>query len=87
MGLAAVLEQNTITRPREDNFILIPPLYHTGATNATGWGACWRERATILTEISPKLILETVIQERGQSCGCWFPWAAGSPGGAGQRAS
>jgi len=39
MEFAAVLEQKHHYQTRDDNFILIPPLYHTGAK--MHWlGAC-----------------------------------------------
>jgi acyl-CoA synthetase (AMP-forming)/AMP-acid ligase II len=75
MEFAAVLEQKHHYQTHADNFILIPPLYHTGAKMHWLGSLLTGSRATILTEISPKSILETVSQERGTIVWLLVPWA------------
>ena len=75
MEFAAVLEQQHHHQTHEDNFILIPPLYHTGAKMHWLGSLLTGSRATILTEISPKHILETVHKERGTIVWLLVPWA------------
>jgi acyl-CoA synthetase (AMP-forming)/AMP-acid ligase II len=75
MEFAAVLEQKHHYQTHEDNFILIPPLYHTGAKMHWLGSLLAGSRATILTEISSKYILETVNKERGTIVWLLVPWA------------
>ena len=75
MEFAAILEQKHHHQTREDNFILIPPLYHTGAKMHWLGSLLTGSRATILTEISPKNILEAVHKERGTIVWLLVPWA------------
>jgi acyl-CoA synthetase (AMP-forming)/AMP-acid ligase II len=75
MEFAAVLEQKHHLQTHEDNFILIPPLYHTGAKMHWLGSLLVGGRATILGEISPKTILETVHKERGTIVWLLVPWA------------
>ena len=75
MEFAAVLEQKHHYQTHEDNFILIPPLYHAGAKMHWFGSLLTGSRATILAEISPKTILETVDKERGTIVWLLVPWA------------
>ena len=75
MEFAAILEQKHHYQTHEDNFILIPPLYHAGAKMHWFGSLLSGSRATILTEISPKTILETVDKERGTIVWLLVPWA------------
>jgi acyl-CoA synthetase (AMP-forming)/AMP-acid ligase II len=75
MEFASVLEQQHHHQTHDDNFILIPPLYHTGAKMHWLGSLLTGSRATILTEISPKSILETVHKERGTIVWLLVPWA------------
>jgi acyl-CoA synthetase (AMP-forming)/AMP-acid ligase II len=75
MEFAAVLEQKHHYQTHEDNFILIPPLYHTGAKMHWLGSLLTGSRATILTEINPESILDTVNQERGTIVWLLVPWA------------
>jgi acyl-CoA synthetase (AMP-forming)/AMP-acid ligase II len=75
MEFSAILEQKHHYQTREDNFILIPPLYHTGAKMHWFGSLLTGSRATILTEISPKNILDTVYKERGTIVWLLVPWA------------
>ena len=75
MESVAILEQKHHYQTREDNFILLPPLYHTGAKMHWLGSLLTGSRATILTEISPKNILETVHKEKGTIVWLLVPWA------------
>jgi acyl-CoA synthetase (AMP-forming)/AMP-acid ligase II len=75
MEFACVVEQKHHYQQKEDNFILIPPLYHTGAKMHWFGSLLTGGRATILTEISPKNILEAVDKERGTIVWLLVPWA------------
>lgn len=75
MEFACVVEQKHHYQQKDDNFILIPPLYHTGAKMHWFGSLLTGGRATILTEISPKNILEAVHKERGTIVWLLVPWA------------
>jgi acyl-CoA synthetase (AMP-forming)/AMP-acid ligase II len=75
MACAAVVEQAHHFQTREDNFILIPPLYHAGAKMHWFGSLLVGSRATILTEISPRAIFEAVHKERGTIVWLLVPWA------------
>ncbi len=75
MEFAAILEQKHHHQTHDDNFILIPPLYHTGAKMHWLGSLLTGSRATILTEISPKYIVETVDKEKGTIVWLLVPWA------------
>ena len=75
MEFAAILEQKHHQQTHDDNFILIPPLYHTGAKMHWLGSLLTASRATILTEISSKYILETVDKEKGTIVWLLVPWA------------
>ena len=75
MEWAAITEQRHHYQKREDNFILLPPLYHTGAKMHWLGSLIVGGRATILTEISPQYIFDTVHKERGTIVWLLVPWA------------
>jgi acyl-CoA synthetase (AMP-forming)/AMP-acid ligase II len=75
MEFASIVEQKHHFQSRNDNFILIPPLYHTGAKMHWFGSLLSGSKATILTEISPKNILETVDKEKGTIVWLLVPWA------------
>jgi len=75
MEFACVVEQRHHYQTREDNFILIPPLYHTGAKMHWFGSLLAGSKAVILTEISPQYILETVSKEQGTIVWLLVPWA------------
>ena len=75
MEFACHVEQAHHYQTRDDNFILIPPLYHTGAKMHWFGSLLVGGRATILTEINPKTILETMSKERGTIVWLLVPWA------------
>jgi len=75
MEFACVVEQKHHSQQKDDNFILIPPLYHTGAKMHWFGSLIIGSRATILTEISPRNIFEAVHKERGTIVWLLVPWA------------
>jgi acyl-CoA synthetase (AMP-forming)/AMP-acid ligase II len=75
MEFACVVEQKHHYQRKDDNFILIPPLYHTGAKMHWFGSLLTGGRATILTEISPKNILDAVHKECGTIVWLLVPWA------------
>jgi acyl-CoA synthetase (AMP-forming)/AMP-acid ligase II len=72
---AAVTEQKHHSQTKQDNFILLPPLYHTGAKMHWLGSLLAGGRATILTEISPENILGAIHSERGTIVWLLVPWA------------
>jgi acyl-CoA synthetase (AMP-forming)/AMP-acid ligase II len=75
MECAAVTESHHHRQQKEDNFILIPPLYHTGSKMHWFGSLVVGGKATLLTEISPQIILETVDREKGSIVWLLVPWA------------
>lgn len=75
MECAAVTEQAHHYQTREDNFILIPPLYHAGAKMHWFGSMLVGGKATILTEVSPRNVFEAVHKERGTIVWLLVPWA------------
>ena len=59
---------------KEDNFILIPPLYHTGAKMHWFGSLIVGGRAVILKGISPEWIFEAVGEEGGTILWLLVPW-------------
>jgi acyl-CoA synthetase (AMP-forming)/AMP-acid ligase II len=75
MEFAAIIEAKHHRQQHDDNFILIPPLYHTGAKMHWFGSLLVGGRAVILTEIEPKAVFEAVHQERGTIVWLLVPWA------------
>jgi len=75
MECAAITENRHHYQTHEDNFILIPPLYHTGAKMHWFGSLIVGGRATLLTEISPQYIFEAIHKERGTIVWLLVPWA------------
>ncbi|MFH1640041.1 MAG: AMP-binding protein [Chloroflexota bacterium] len=75
MECAAITEYRHHYQQHDDNFILLPPLYHTGAKMHWFGSLVTGSRATLLTEISPKHIFEAVHQEKGTIVWLLVPWA------------
>ncbi|MDH5696664.1 MAG: acyl--CoA ligase [Dehalococcoidia bacterium] len=75
MEYAAITENYGHYIKHEDNFILIPPLYHTGAKMHWFGSLIVGGRATILTEMSPKNLFDAVHKERGTVVFLLVPWA------------
>jgi acyl-CoA synthetase (AMP-forming)/AMP-acid ligase II len=74
MAFAAKIEQAHHHQTRRDNFILLPPLYHTGAKMHWFGSLISGSKGTILTEFSPKNVLEAVSKERGTIVWLLVPW-------------
>jgi long-chain acyl-CoA synthetase len=75
MTHAAISEQKHHHQTKDDNFILLPPLYHTGAKMHWFGSLLTGSRAVILTEISPKNILDALHNEKGTIIWLLVPWA------------
>jgi len=75
MEWAAVTEQKHHYQEHNDNFILIPPLYHAGAKMHWFGSLISGGRATILKEVTPHYILETTASEKGTIVWLLVPWA------------
>jgi acyl-CoA synthetase (AMP-forming)/AMP-acid ligase II len=72
---AAVTEYAHHHQTKNDNFILIPPLYHTGSKMHWFGSLITGSKATLLNQVTPKTILETVHKERGTIVWLLVPWA------------
>ncbi len=68
-------EQAHHGQTREDNFLCMPPLYHTGAKMHWFGSLLSGSKAVLLRGISPKWILETVSQEKITIVWLLVPWA------------
>jgi len=75
MECAAITENCHHYQKHEGNFILLPPLYHTGAKMHWFGSLIVGGRATLLTEISPQYIFEAIHNERGTIVWLLVPWA------------
>jgi acyl-CoA synthetase (AMP-forming)/AMP-acid ligase II len=75
MECAAITEQKHHHQVKEDNFLLLPPLYHTGAKMHWFGSLMTGGRATILTEITPENIFEAVTKEQASIVWLLVPWA------------
>ena len=72
---AAISENAHHHQTHEDNFVLLPPLYHAGAKMHWFGNLIVGARTTILTEINPRCIFEAVHKERGTIVWLLVPWA------------
>ncbi|MDD4873979.1 MAG: class I adenylate-forming enzyme family protein [Dehalococcoidales bacterium] len=75
MEHAALTEHSHHRQTRNDNFILLPPLYHTGAKMHWFGSLYSGSKATLLREIKPIYIFETVHKEKGTIVWLLVPWA------------
>jgi len=75
MVCACITENAHHHQTKQDNFILIPPLYHTGAKMHWFGSLIVGGRAVILKGVAPEWILEAVSQERGTIVWLLVPWA------------
>ncbi len=75
MECAAITENRHHYQEKEDNFILLPPLYHTGAKMHWFGSLIVGSRATILTEIKPQYVFQALHNERGTIVWLLVPWA------------
>ena len=75
LSFAAEAENVHHRLKHKDNFVLIPPLYHTGAKIHWFGSLVVGGKATLLPEMSSKNLLETVHRERGTVVFLLVPWA------------
>ena len=68
-------EQNHHSQTRDDVFLCIPPLYHTGAKMHWFGSLLSCSRAVILKGVSPEWILRAVSEERATIVWLLVPWA------------
>jgi len=71
---AAITENRHHYQTHDDNFILIPPLYHTGAKMHWFGNMIVGARAVLLTEFTPKNLFDAVHKERGTIVWLLVPW-------------
>jgi acyl-CoA synthetase (AMP-forming)/AMP-acid ligase II len=72
---ACYVENRHHNQTHEDNFLCIPPLYHTGAKMHWFGNFIVGARAVILKGIQPKMILEAVSEEKVTIVWLLVPWA------------
>jgi acyl-CoA synthetase (AMP-forming)/AMP-acid ligase II len=75
LEFAAYLENRHHHQVHGDNFLCIPPLYHTGAKMHWFGNLVVGARAVILKGVSPKAILEAVSEENVTIVWLLVPWA------------
>jgi len=68
-------EQNHHQQTREDNFLCIPPLYHTGAKMHWFGSLLAGSKAVLLRGVNPKWILKAVSEEKVTIVWLLVPWA------------
>ncbi len=72
---ACIVENRHHLQTHEDNFILIPPLYHTGAKMHWFGNFIVGAKSVILKGVSSKWILEAVSEEGATIVWLLVPWA------------
>ena len=72
---AAQMEQKHHETGRDDTFLCIPPLYHTGAKFHWMGSLCAGSKAVLLKGTKPEVILKAVSQEHCTLVWLLVPWA------------
>ena len=72
---ACLTEQNHHSQGREDVFLCIPPLYHTGAKMHWFGSLLSGSKAVLLRGVKPEWILRAVTEERCTIVWLLVPWA------------
>ncbi len=72
---ACITEQKHHGQTRDDNFLCIPPLYHTGAKMHWFGSLLSGSKAVLLRGIKPEWILRTVSEEKITIVWLLVPWA------------
>jgi acyl-CoA synthetase (AMP-forming)/AMP-acid ligase II len=72
---ACITENNHHRQKHEDNFLCIPPLYHTGAKMHWLGSLIVGGKAVLLKGVKPQWILETVSEEGVSIVWLLVPWA------------
>lgn len=75
MVCACITENAHHYQTKRDNFILIPPLYHTGAKMHWFGSFIVGGKAVILKGISPEWVLEAISEEKATIIFLLVPWA------------
>ncbi len=75
LSQAAVMEQVHHGQTRDDVFLCIPPLYHTGACMHWMGSLYAGSRGVLLRGVSPRTILQTVSDEHCTIVWLLVPWA------------
>lgn len=75
LEFACHVENQHHRQTREDNFLCIPPLYHTGAKMHWFGSFLVGARAVILKSIDPLHIIEAVSEEKATIVWLLVPWA------------
>ena len=68
-------ENNTHGQTKDDVFLCIPPLYHTGAKMHWFGSFLVGGKAVLLRGVKPEWILKTISEERVTICWLLVPWA------------
>lgn len=71
---ACLTEQNHHSQSREDVFLCIPPLYHTGAKMHWFGSLLSGSRAVILRGVKPEWVLQAVSEEKATIVWLLVPW-------------
>ena len=72
---ACITEQHHHGQTRDDVFLCIPPLYHTGAKMHWFGSLLSGSRAVLLRGVSPEWILRTITEEKCTIVWLLVPWA------------
>ena len=75
LSQAAAMEQKHHLTGREDNFLCIPPLYHTGAKFHWMGSLCAGSKAVLLKGTTPEIILDAISKEKCTIVWLLVPWA------------
>jgi len=72
---ACITENRHHLQSHDDNFLCIPPLYHTGAKMHWFGSLIMGSKAVILRGVKPKWVLEAVSEEEATIVWLLVPWA------------
>ncbi len=75
MECAAIAEQVHHQQRKDDNFILIPPLYHAGAKMHWFGSLLSGSKSTLLKKVDPTAIFRAMHREKGTIVWLLVPWA------------
>ncbi len=75
LNCACMVEQNHHSQTREDVFLCIPPLYHTGAKMHWFGSLLSGSKAVLLRGVKPEWILRAVTEEKCTIVWLLVPWA------------
>jgi acyl-CoA synthetase (AMP-forming)/AMP-acid ligase II len=75
LASACITENHHHLQTHNDNFLCIPPLYHTGAKMHWFGSLITGSKAVILRGVNPKWILDAVSEEKATIVWLLVPWA------------